>query len=223
MATKRVSLIQSVMAADERYAARIRSVMSEKGILLLNLIGSPGAGKTTLLEETLKRCRFSAAVIEGDIATARDADRIAACGVPVIQINTKGGCHLEANLVLRAVESLELDKLDVLFIENVGNLVCPAEFDLGEDLKIAVCSTAEGADKPLKYPHLFHTCSAVVLTKKDLLPYIRFDRELFWKDVESLNGKAAKFEIDNLSGEGIDSWLNTVETWLKRKRETQKV
>lgn len=221
MPTKRISLIQSVMSADERYASRIRSMMSENRILLLNLIGSPGAGKTTLLEETLKRCRFRAAVIEGDVATARDAERIAACGVPVIQINTRGGCHLEANLVFRAIESLELSKVDVLFIENVGNLVCPAEFDLGEDLKIAVCSMAEGADKPLKYPHLFHTCGAVILTKKDLYPYIHFDRELFWKDVEALNAKAEKFEIDNLSGDGIEAWLDRVETWLIRKREPQ--
>lgn len=222
MTTKRISLIQSVMAADERFASRIRSMMAERGILLLNLIGSPGAGKTTLLEETLKRSRFRAAVIEGDVATARDAERIASCGVPVIQINTRGGCHLEANLVLRAIENLELEKVDVLFIENVGNLVCPAEFDLGEDLKIAVCSMAEGADKPLKYPHLFHTCGAVVLTKKDLFPYIRFDRDLFWKDVETLNARAEKFEVDNLSGDGIAAWLDRVETWLRQKREQKR-
>ncbi|MFA0889062.1 MAG: hydrogenase nickel incorporation protein HypB [Synergistales bacterium] len=218
MATKRVSVFKSVLAADEQFALRIRREMDERGVLVLNLIGSPGAGKTSLLEGSLRRCRFRAAVVEGDIATARDAERIASCGVPVVQINTKGGCHLEANLVSKALGAFELDKIDVIFIENVGNLVCPAEFDLGEDCKVAVCSTAEGADKPLKYPHLFHECKAVVLTKKDLSPYVRFDRELFWGDVEALNGKVVKIEVDNLTGEGIDTWLEWVEECLEQKR-----
>jgi len=218
MTTRRVSVLKSVMAADETYARYLREEMSRRAILLLNLIGSPGAGKTTLLEETLKRCGFRSAVIEGDVATARDAERIAACGVPVVQINTRGGCHLEANLVSKALETIPLEGLDVLFIENVGNLVCPSEFDLGEDYKVAVCSTAEGADKPLKYPHLFHLCGAVVLTKKDLVPYVRFDRDLFWKDVESLNGRVSRIEVDSLSGEGIEDWIRQVEQWLCKKR-----
>jgi hydrogenase nickel incorporation protein HypB len=218
MATKKVNVFRSVMAADEQFARSIRKEMSERGILVLNLIGSPGAGKTTLLEETLKRCGFKSAVIEGDIATARDAERIASCGVPVVQINTRGGCHLEANLVLKALKEISLENVDVVFIENVGNLVCPAEFDLGEDYKVAVCSAAEGADKPLKYPHLFHECGAVVLTKKDLFPYVRFDRELFWRDVESLNGKAVRMEVNSLMGEGIEEWIKQVERWLSLKR-----
>ena len=129
MKTKRVNVFKSILAADERYAFSIREEMSQKEILVLNLIGSPGAGKTTLLEETLKRSRFSSVVIEGDIATARDAERIAKCGVPVVQINARGGCHLEANLVSKALETMSLENVDVIFIENVGNLVCPAEFD----------------------------------------------------------------------------------------------
>ena len=149
MTTRRVSILKSVMAADEVFARSLRDEMARRNILLLNLIGSPGAGKTTLLEETFKRCSFRSAVIEGDVATARDAERIAVCGVPVVQINTRGGCHLEANLVSKALETIPLEGLDVLFIENVGNLVCPSEFDLGEDYKVAICSTAEGADKPL--------------------------------------------------------------------------
>jgi hydrogenase nickel incorporation protein HypB len=220
MTTKRVSIFKSVLAADEQYAHSIRKEMSEREILVLNLIGSPGAGKTSLLEETLRRCRFNSAVVEGDIATARDAERIASCGVPVVQINTRGGCHLEANLVSKALKTLSLEKVEVVFIENVGNLVCPAEFDLGEDYKVAVCSSAEGADKPLKYPHLFHECGAVVLTKKDLFPHVRFDRDLFWSDVDSLNSKAAKFEVDNLSGEGIDGWVDQVGKWLNLKRRS---
>jgi len=220
MTTKRVSVFKSVLAADEQYAQTIRKEMVEREILVLNLIGSPGAGKTSLLEETLKRCRFRSAVVEGDIATARDAERIASCGVPVIQINTRGGCHLEANLVLKAMRSLPLENVDVVFIENVGNLVCPAEFDLGEDYKVAVCSSAEGSDKPLKYPHLFHECGAVVLTKKDLFPHVRFDRDLFWSDVQGLNGKASRFEVNNLSGEGIEGWIEQVEKWLSLKRRS---
>lgn len=220
MKTKRVNVFKSVLAADERYALSIREEMSKREILVLNLIGSPGAGKTALLEETLKRKRFRSVVIEGDIATARDAERIAVCGVPVVQINTRGGCHLEANLVVKALNTISLENVDVIFIENVGNLVCPAEFDLGEDFKVAVCSSAEGADKPLKYPHLFHECGAVVLTKKDLFPHVRFDRELFWSDVESLNAKASRFEVDNLSGDGIEAWIDQVEKWLTLKRRS---
>ncbi len=219
MTTKKVSVLKSVLAADAHYAEAIRKEMAEKGTLVLNLIGSPGAGKTTLLEETLRRNRFRSAVVEGDIATARDAERIGVFGIPVVQINTRGGCHLEANLVSRALEAMSLDGIEVIFIENVGNLVCPAEFDLGEDYKVAVCSTTEGSDKPLKYPHLFHECGAVVLTKKDLAPHVRFDQQLFWRDVESLNPKAAKIEVDSLSGEGIDDWVKQVEKWLSLKQK----
>ncbi|MDD3707902.1 MAG: hydrogenase nickel incorporation protein HypB, partial [Aminobacterium sp.] len=173
---------QSVMAADEEYARRMREETLRRGILVINIIGSPGAGKTTLLEATKKKASFRFAVIEGDIATSRDAERLAKLEVPAIQINTHGGCHLEANLVSEAFKELPLDNLDVIFIENVGNLVCPAEFDIGEDMKVAVSSLPEGADKPLKYPHLFSEAKAVLLTKMDLVPYIPFDMGLYKND-----------------------------------------
>ncbi len=216
--TKKVEIKQSVMAADEKIAQKIRSVSRDKGILIINLIGSPGAGKTTVLEATCKAADFRFAVIEGDIATTRDAERIALLGVPAVQINTHGGCHLEANLVESAFNELDLDSLDVIFIENVGNLVCPVEFDLGEDYKVAVNSIPEGSDKPLKYPHLFHKAGAVLLTKLDLLPYISFDKELFESDVFKLNPRVSLIEMVPVQGKGIEEWVKLVKGWLEEKR-----
>lgn len=215
---KLVNIKQNVMAADEKHAASIRKLMREKGILLLNLIGSPGAGKTTLLEATLRSGRFRASVIEGDIATTRDAQRIQATGAEAVQINTQGGCHLEANLVEKALDTMDLDSVDILFIENVGNLVCPAEFDLGEDFKVAISSVPEGPDKPLKYPHLFRQAGAVILTKVDIKPYIEFDEDLFWTDVTNLNPNTVKIETATTKGEGLEPWLDLLDSWLADKR-----
>ncbi len=209
---------QSVMAADEEYARRMREKTLRRGILVINIIGSPGAGKTTLLEATKKKASFRFAVIEGDIATSRDAERLAKLEVPAIQINTHGGCHLEANLVSEAFKELPLDNLDVIFIENVGNLVCPAEFDIGEDMKVAVSSLPEGADKPLKYPHLFSEAKAVLLTKMDLVPYIPFDMDLYKNDLKHLNPNVNYIEVEALQGKGIDEWVRLIESWIKEKR-----
>lgn len=209
---------QSVMAADEEYAQQIRKEMSRRGLLVINIIGSPGAGKTTLLEATKDKAPFSFAVIEGDIATSRDAERLSKLGVPSIQINTHGGCHLEANLVKKALEELPLEDIDVIFIENVGNLVCPAEFDIGEDWKVAVSSIPEGADKPLKYPHLFSEAKAVLLTKVDLVPYVPFDMDLYKNDLFHLNPNVECIEIEALTGKGIQEWVSLVEKLLKEKR-----
>lgn len=206
------------MAADEEYARRMREKTLRRGILVINIIGSPGAGKTTLLEATKKKASFRFAVIEGDIATSRDAERLAKLEVPAIQINTHGGCHLEANLVSEAFKELPLDNLDVIFIENVGNLVCPAEFDIGEDMKVAVSSLPEGADKPLKYPHLFSEAKAVLLTKMDLVPYIPFDMDLYKNDLKHLNPNVNYIEVEALQGKGIDEWVRLIESWIKEKR-----
>lgn len=216
--TKVITIQQAVMAEDEKFASRVRQVMREKNVLAVNIIGSPGCGKTTLLEETAGRADFRFAVVEGDLETSRDAERLAAKGVDALQINTRGWCHLEAHVVEKALASLNLNALDVLFIENVGNLVCPAEFDLGEDFKVAVSSTPEGADKPLKYPALFVQAEAILLTKTDLLPHLRFDREMFMKDVRSLNPKAPVIELDLVSGAGLDEWVSFVSEKLKEKR-----
>lgn len=214
-----VTIQQSVMAEDEKFAARIRKRNRERGLLMVNLIGSPGCGKTTLLEGTAGRAAFSFAVIEGDLATNRDAERISKLGIPVVQVNTHGGCHLEANVVEKAMESLPEDSLDVLFVENVGNLVCPAEFDLGEDFKVAVLSTPEGADKPLKYPYLFSSSKAVLLTKTDLMPYVSFDESMFREDMEKLNPGAEILYMDSVSGRGYSEWTSFIEKRIKEKRE----
>jgi hydrogenase nickel incorporation protein HypB len=213
-----VTIQQAVMAEDEKYALRNRQALREKNILMVNVIGSPGCGKTTLLEEMAGKTDFSFAVIEGDLETSRDADRLAAKNIEAVQINTRGECHLEAHVVAKALPSLPLDALDVLFIENVGNLVCPAEFDLGEDFKIAVSSVPEGSDKPLKYPMLFVQAEAVLLTKTDLLPYVRFDKELFTRDVRSLNPRAPILELNLTSGEGIGQWASFISGRLREKR-----
>ncbi|MDR1376785.1 MAG: hydrogenase nickel incorporation protein HypB [Synergistaceae bacterium] len=213
-----VTIQQAVMAEDEKYALRVRRLMRDGGILMVNIIGSPGCGKTTLLEETAPRADFSFAVIEGDLETSRDAERLAAKNIQALQINTKGCCHLEAHVVEKALNSLSLDAFDVLFVENVGNLVCPTEFDLGEDFKVAVVSTPEGADQPLKYPALFVQAEAVLLTKVDLLPYVRFDKELFLRDVRSLNPKTPIIELDSISGTGVEEWVSFLSDRLRRKR-----
>ena len=215
---KLVDVRKSVMAADEEHASFIRSLMRQKGILMINMIGSPGSGKTTLLEKLLPQLDLRCAVIEGDVATSKDAERIAATGTPVVQINTQGGCHLEAHLVRKALREIPIDDIDVLFIENVGNLVCPAEFDLGESFKMAISSVPEGDDKPLKYPSLFHKAKAVLLTKIDVLPFIKFDKSAFWSDVEKLNPKAARFELAVLEGKGLDEVSVSIKTWLSEVR-----
>ena len=215
---KIVTLQQSIMAEDEKFAAAIRHQNQKRGLLMVNLIGSPGCGKTTLLEKTAELGGLSFAVIEGDLATDRDAERMARWDIPVVQINTAGGCHLEANIVQKAMESLPLDSVDVLFIENVGNLVCPAEFDLGEDFKVALLSTPEGADKPLKYPYLFASSQAVLLTKTDLLPHLSFDMEMFTRDVKKLNPEVPLLLLDASSGEGYDRWISLLKERVREKR-----
>ena len=213
-----VMLQQSITAADEKHALLIKDNLKGKGILFINIIGSPGSGKTTLLEETAKNGKFHMAVIEGDLETSRDAERLAALGVNSYQINTHGGCHLEAHVIERVLDEIPLDDVDVLFVENIGNLVCPAEFDLGEDFKVAVLSTPEGADKPMKYPMLFANSSAIVLTKTDLLPYIRYNMQMLKKDISSINPVVPVFEMDLMSGDGIQAWLEFISHKIDEKR-----
>lgn len=218
MSTTKIDVKQAVMAEDLNYAEEIRAMLSERGILMVNLIGSPGSGKTTLLERTLKGLDLRCAVIEGDVATDRDAQRILATGTPSLQINTNGGCHLEANWVESTLRKLPLDDLDLIFVENVGNLVCPAEFDIGEDCKVAISSLPEGSDKPLKYPLLFSETGAIVLTKVDLKPYIDFDEALYWDDVTRLNPHARRLRVSSVTGEGLQFWLKMLYDWTEEKK-----
>lgn len=213
-----IPVVRNVLEANEKMADQVRGRL--RGALVLNLISSPGAGKTTLLEKTLADLapKYRMAVIEGDLQTDNDARRVAATGAQAVQINTEGGCHLDANLVLSALESIDLGGLDILFIENVGNLVCPVEFDLGEDAKVAILSVAEGDDKPEKYPSLFHLARAMLLNKTDLLPHVDFDAKKAAAQARKLNGSLEIFEVSAKSGAGLEGWYAWLGRMLAEKR-----
>jgi hydrogenase nickel incorporation protein HypB len=212
VSSREIRVYRDLMGANERWARETRALLGDRGILLLNLIGSPGSGKTALLERMVEglgeHCTF--AVLEGDVETTRDAERLAALGVPVSQLLSGGACHLEAKLVHRALVDLDLAGLDLVFVENVGNLVCPAEFDIGEAAKIAVLSVTEGEEKPLKYPLLFREASAVVLTKVDLLPHLEFDLEACREHLRQVSGTRPVFEVSARSGEGVEAFTRWV-------------
>ena len=210
----KIPVIRNVLEANDKLAASLRETFAAKGILVLNLISSPGAGKTSLLERTLTDLagELRMAVIEGDLQTDNDARRVAATGAQAVQINTEGGCHLDSNLVAEALKALDLNGLDVLFIENVGNLVCPVEFDCGEDAKIALLSVTEGDDKPEKYPQLFHRAEVMLLNKTDLLPYVEFDPAKAGEHARHANPALAMFEVSCRTGEGLQRWYN----WLRK-------
>jgi hydrogenase nickel incorporation protein HypB len=216
--SKTILVETDILAKNNRLARGNRNLFFRKGIFVLNLVSSPGSGKTTILERTLldmkEKLRF--AVIEGDQQTDNDAVRIAATGVPVRQVNTGAGCHLDAHMVSHAVEAFDLDDLDVLLIENVGNLVCPATFDLGENHKVVVLSVTEGEDKPLKYPAMFHNADVMLLNKVDLLPHVDFDAAKCKEMARRVNPDILIFDVSSKTGEGMDAWYG----WLaSRTRE----
>ncbi|MGV8905296.1 MAG: hydrogenase nickel incorporation protein HypB [Acetobacterium sp.] len=207
-----IKVVTNILQTNDEITAKNRKLLNDKGIYVINLMSSPGSGKTSLLERIIAKLKIdiNIAVIEGDIYTTKDAERIEAQGVPVVQINTGGACHLDAEMIRGALDGLTLDKIDLLVIENVGNLVCPAEFEIGEDIKIAVLSTTEGNDKPLKYPLMFEKSHAVILNKLDLIDFTDFDKKEFYKDIKSLNANADTFETSCVKNQGIDeicSWL----------------
>ncbi len=212
-----IPVVKNILAANQKMADSLRKKFAENKILVLNLISSPGAGKTTLLEHTLRDLapEFRMGVIEGDLQTDNDARRVAATGAQAVQINTEGGCHLDSNLVQTALENMDLDNLDILFIENVGNLVCPVEFDCGEDAKVGILSVTEGDDKPEKYPLLFHLAKALVLNKTDLLPYVDFDMDRAKNFARKLNSDLPIFEVSCRTDNGLSSWYD----WLRNMRE----
>ena len=214
-----VEVKTNVLAKNDAIASSLQQIFKEKHIFVFNLMGSPGAGKTSLLEATLQDLAkdYNVAVIEGDLFTSKDAERIHALGVPVIQINTVGGCHLDANMIQDAISDLDLDALDMIIIENVGNLVCPAEFDIGEAVKVTVLSVTEGEDKPLKYPLIFKESKAILLNKIDLLPYVPFDKEKAIKDIRNLNPQGQVFEISCTVKDGLVPWL----TWIRKQMESR--
>lgn len=208
----KVVMAQKLLRANQKVAGENRTRLGR--ILAVNLVSSPGAGKTAILERTIAALKgeFRVGVIEGDIYTTRDAERIAVHGVDVVQINTTGVCHLDASMVARALDEINLEDVDILFIENVGNLVCPAEFDLGEDCKVAVLSVAEGGDKPAKYPLVFQEAQAVLINKADLLPYSDFDVDAVRQEILAINPEIDVFVVSAKTGEGLEAWY----AWLKK-------
>ncbi|MEN6437844.1 MAG: hydrogenase nickel incorporation protein HypB [Syntrophobacter sp.] len=223
MARINVPVVRNILQANERLAAENRRRFDEAGIYVLNLMSSPGAGKTSLLEKTIEALsgRVGIAVIEGDLQSSYDAERIQSKGVQAVQINTDGGCHLDGNMIQIALGSLDLSQVDLLIIENVGNLVCPAEFNLGEHDKIMILSVAEGDDKPLKYPLMFQLCSVLLVNKIDLLPYTDCDMGKIRERARQLNGNQKIFEISCRTGEGFAPWLSWVESKVGEHRKTR--
>jgi hydrogenase nickel incorporation protein HypB len=211
----KVKVVTRILEANDRIALENRKLFDKAGVFVMNLMSAPGAGKTSLIEQTIRQLKNSMAigVIEGDIAGTDDAQRIESLGTPVVQINTGGACHLDANMISEVIGDLQLKNLDVLIIENVGNLVCPAEFKVGEDIKVMILSIAEGDDKPLKYPLMFQESSALILNKIDLLPHTNANIDKIKKDSSSLNPSLKIFEVSCKTGEGISEWTK----WIQSK------
>jgi hydrogenase nickel incorporation protein HypB len=219
---ERVEVREGVLKENDRIAAELREQLAADRTLCLNLISSPGAGKTSILEGTLEALRATplrVAVLTGDIQTERDADRLKRYGFPALQITTGGTCHLDASMVRRSLASLPPGDLDILFIENVGNLVCPASYDLGEDAKVVVLSVAEGDDKPLKYPGIFRRARLMLLHKIDLLPYTRFSRDAAVADARRVNPEIEVVETSCLAEPGLGAWLRWIDIQLAVKRQ----
>ncbi|MBW2192404.1 MAG: hydrogenase nickel incorporation protein HypB [Deltaproteobacteria bacterium] len=216
--TREIKIVRRVLDVNDAMAEQNRNVFAEKGVFVLNVMSSPGSGKTTLLEKTLSHVmpEIQCAVIVGDICTTNDADRLAESGAPVVQINTDefgGDCHLAAHVIEKAAENIDLDAIDLLIVENVGNLVCPAEFDIGEDARAVVLSVTEGEDKPLKYPLMFRECDAALLNKIDLLPYLDYDKAWAVRNILQIHPDMPVFEVSAKTEEGFEPWID----WLKHR------
>lgn len=211
----KIPVVRNILEANEKSAELNRQVFDENGLFVFNLISSPGAGKTSLLERTIDhlRGRLRIGVIEGDITSILDAERIASKGAQTVQINTEGACHLDANMIREAAAKMDLANLDLLVVENVGNLVCPAEFVVGEDIKVAILSVTEGDDKPLKYPLVFRESQVLIINKIDLLPYVDCHIQKIREAAAGLNPGVAIFEISCKTGEGVGTWCD----WLEQR------
>jgi hydrogenase nickel incorporation protein HypB len=212
----RVPIVEKILSANDQLASQNRALLSNKGIFSINIMASPGAGKTSFILETIRgiQDRIKVGVIEGDTAAVTiDADKITEAGMPAVQINTGGDCHLDAVMVAGGIKQLPLDEINLLIIENVGNLVCPAAFDLGTDINILIASVPEGDDKPYKYPAIYRGIDVLILNKMDLMPYIKFRPDYFTQGVEMLNPGLTTFPVSCTTGEGIPDWLN----WLEAK------
>ena len=215
----KVSVVKNILEANDRIAQENRAIFDEKDLLVFNLMSSPGAGKTSVLENTIDALKedLKIGVIEGDIQSSQDAERIAEKGIPAVQINTGGACHLDGNMIRDTFKEFDFDTLDLLVVENVGNLVCPAEFKLGEDFKAMILSVTEGEDKPAKYPLMFHESKVLLINKIDLLPYVDCSVEKIKEEALKINPAMTIFEISCKTGEGLDAWYN----WLREEVKTR--
>jgi hydrogenase nickel incorporation protein HypB len=214
-----ITIERKVLEKNDEIARLNRTTFADHGVFVLNMVSSPGAGKTSILERTIETLRDSVriAVIEGDVQTDLDAQRVAKYHVPAVQIVTRGGCHLEANLVREALQNMDLTSVELLIIENVGNLVCPSNYDLGEAMKVVVASTTEGDDKPLKYPAMFRNASVLIINKTDLLPYISCNIGTLREHALRINPTLTVFETSCTTLQGIDSWCDWLVTNIRRK------
>lgn len=211
----KISVVRDILEANERIADQNRDLFKEHGLLVLNLMSSPGAGKTTLLEKTIEALKddLKMGIIEGDIQSSQDAERIAAKGIPVVQINTGGACHLDGNMIRDTFGEFNFQELDLMVVENVGNLVCPAEFRVGEDFKVMILSVTEGDDKPAKYPLMFHESTVLLINKIDLLPYVDCSIDKIKEESLKINPDLTIFEVSCKTGEGLDGWFD----WLRKR------
>ena len=219
MTKKEILVLEDLLGSNKKIAMEIRSKLTQKGILTVNLMSSPGAGKTSLLEKTIDALHddLGIGIIEGDIQSSQDAERIAKKGIPVVQINTGGACHLDGNMIRDTFDEFNFKEMDLLVVENVGNLVCPAEFRVGEDFKVMILSVTEGDDKPDKYPLMFHESKVLLINKIDLLPYVDCSVEKIRDDSLKINPDLTIFQISCKTGEGLEGWYN----WLKNEVEVR--
>jgi hydrogenase nickel incorporation protein HypB len=215
-----IKIMKNILDRNQNKANEVREILRGKKVLMVNIISSPGAGKTTLLERTCEKLgeKYAIAVIEGDITTDRDAQRLKKYNIPIVVINTEGGCHLDSHSISRVLGEFDLENTDILFVENVGNLICPSQFDLGEEFKIAVVSTTEGDDKPGKYPMLFREAQAVLLNKTDLIPYTNFNFDNFKADLDRINSRIPLFKMSCTKGDGMEEWFKWIEERMKNIR-----
>ena len=216
----KIVVVKNILEANDRIAQENRAIFDEKGLMVINLMSSPGAGKTCLLEKTIDALKddLRIGVIEGDVQSSQDAERIAKSGIPVVQINTGGACHLDGNMIRDTFQEFNFDALDLLVVENVGNLVCPAEFKVGEDFKAMILSVTEGDDKPSKYPLMFHESKVLLINKIDLLPYVDCSIEKIRKEALKINPNMTIFEISCKTGEGLETWY----AWLKQETKSRR-
>ena len=217
---KKISVVEKIHSANDQIATEIKKNLNSAGVFGLNIMASPGAGKTSLIERTLHdlKSSFEIAAIDGDIATSIDADRATEAGATAVQINTGGQCHIDANMLQNALNKLDLESFDLLLVENVGNLICPASFQLGTDKNILIASIPEGDDKPYKYPTMYQDVDALIINKIDLLPYVKFDMDYFKRGVQILNPDLVTFPLSCQTGEGIQDWIEWLENLIREKK-----